>query len=148
MGSIFFIGSFFGFFFASFLCDSIGRKKTMLLGNLLTMINFIYTYVVEEFWELILIRFMFGFVLTLTSPVSALMITELTPKLIRGRAMVLLQLFYIFGKIYLVFVMSMVMTNLTEGNWRLVSLSSSIPCVIMILGNIFLIEESPRLYLV
>jgi MFS transporter, putative metabolite transport protein len=90
LGSIFFIGSFFGFFFAGFLCDSIGRKNTMLLGNILTMFNFVYTYVVKEYWELIIIRFMFGFVLTLTSPVSALMVTELTPKVIRGRAMVLL----------------------------------------------------------
>jgi len=45
---------------------------------------------VVEYWQIALIRFMYGLVIALTIPISYIMISEISPKEIRGRAQQLL----------------------------------------------------------
>lgn len=87
---------------------------------------------------------MYGLVLSLTIPVSFIMISEISPKDIRGRAQIFLHFFFLFGNLYLIWMMTIFMDNLVEGNWRAVALCAVIPCIIMIIGNIYYLEESPR----
>ena len=37
---------------------------------------------------------------------------------------------------------------MTEGNWRMIAVFNAIPCFFLLLGNYFILEESPRYLIV
>jgi SP family xylose:H+ symportor-like MFS transporter len=111
----------------------------MLIGNSLALLTFIFTAFAKTYVDIVIVRLLYGLVIAMTAPVSYLLISEMTPKHLRGRTQVLLQFFYIAGKMYLLWMMSLFMTSLVEGDWRKVALASAVPCLLMLLGNVFLL---------
>lgn len=84
-----FVGSCIGYFFTGYFCDKIGRKSTMLVGNIMTFFIFLATALSTEYWHIAVLKFLYGFVIALTA-ISTLMICEISTKEIRGRLLVLL----------------------------------------------------------
>lgn len=87
----------------------------MLLGGILSLFFFLFTYYSSTYWELVFCRFMFGILFSLTVPISCIYISEISSKEIRGRVIIFLNFFFIAGKIYLIWVMSIFMNTLVEG---------------------------------
>lgn len=50
----------------------------------------------------------------------------------------------LLGKVYLIIMAGFFLDDLTDGNWRAIALANAIPCFLMFIGNIFLIDESAR----
>lgn len=73
-----FIGFFIGVLFAGPLCDSIGRKKTCILGGLLFALASLIACFSNNFYFLIFIRFLQGFFVTAPIIAGSIMLLELT----------------------------------------------------------------------
>jgi MFS family permease len=67
---------------------------------------------------MLFIRTLYGFIIGLTLPIGIIIITEITPKHIRGRALVIIQGTIILGKIYLLLLSLIFLDDLESGNWR------------------------------
>jgi MFS family permease len=80
MGSVFYLGLFFGAIFAGFLSDTIGRRKTMIICTFVEVIVVMLTAFVNEFWQMMVVRSFYGFIFGSTIPLSLLFISEVTPK--------------------------------------------------------------------
>ncbi len=86
MGSIFFIGLFLGTVASGLVADTIGRKYTLLIGNVFMLICFYFTAQLKNFAQVIVLRMLYGFVFGISLPISYIMTTEIHPKNVRGRA--------------------------------------------------------------
>ena len=73
-----FCGFFIGVLFAGPLCDSIGRKKTCIIGGLLFLLTSLITCFCSNFYLLILLRFLQGFFVTAPIIASCIMLLEVT----------------------------------------------------------------------
>ena len=67
---------------------------------------------------MIFIRTFYGFVIGLTLSIGVVIITEISPKHIRGRALVIIQATIILGKLYLIMLGFIFLNDLESGNWR------------------------------
>ena len=118
MGVILFIGAFFGAISTGLLADKIGRKRVLVLSQYFTCAVCVATFMAFSTVELIILRGMFGFVFGLILPLTSTVISEIVPKEIRGRCMLVMQIFMIFGRIYQVCVQYIFWDSLAVGNWR------------------------------
>jgi MFS family permease len=65
-----------------------------------------------------IIRSLYGFVIGFTLPVALIISTELCPKEIRGRALIIIESAYLMGKFYLLLLCAFFLNSLEDGNWR------------------------------
>ncbi len=90
LGSLFYLGLFFGAIIAGISCDVIGRKKTMIWGSFVQLLTVIWTSFATDFIQMVLLRLLYGFVIGLTIPIGILICTEISPVHLRGRALILI----------------------------------------------------------
>ena len=90
LGSLYYVGLFIGAIVSGFLCDKFGRRKSIIFGNIIQLITVLWTAVATNYEQMIFIRTLYGFVIGLTLPIGIILITEITPKHIRGRALVVI----------------------------------------------------------
>ncbi|KAB5529354.1 hypothetical protein DKX38_019435 [Salix brachista] len=115
-GSILTIGAAIGAILSGKIADFVGRKRSV--------------------WGINIGRLSIGFAVGLIAYVVPVYIAEITPKNIRGRLVVTLQLMNCSGLLIVFFL----------GNffsWRTLSLLAIIPCLMQVVGLVF-IPESPR----
>mmetsp|Transcript_14356 Transcript_14356/g.12177 ORF Transcript_14356/g.12177 Transcript_14356/m.12177 type:complete len:109 (-) Transcript_14356:236-562(-) len=79
-----------------------------------------------------------------TVPLAPALATELTPVEYRGRGIVALNFFFSVGKFYAVLVAKLCLDNLTSGNWRLMLIGCTLPSLIVFIGVLIFMKESPR----
>jgi len=89
-------------------------------------------------------RFFMGVMLALALPISSLIISEISPKDIRGRALLINSVFYMLGKFYLLFLALIYLDNLHSGNWRALILVNAIPAFILFWFALIFLKESAR----
>ena len=80
---------------------------------------------------MIIIRGLLGFVLGVILPISLLYISEISTVSLRGRCSIILNFFFLMGKIYLICLAMLFLKNLKEGDWRSLALANSLPCLIV-----------------
>jgi MFS family permease len=97
---------------------------------------------------MLVLRFIFGVLIGYTMPLSSILLSETSPKEVRGRYLVWLHFFYQCGKIYLICLCFIFLEDYSHGNWRSLILFNVIPSTICFVFSIILLNESPRLYLV
>ena len=90
----------------------------------------------------------FGISLGITLPIGTLYLSEIIPFNMRGKFLILLPVFFTLGELYYVFLAYVFLTSMTEGNWRMIAVFNAIPCFFLLLGNYFILEESPRYLIV
>ncbi|EGR31954.1 major facilitator superfamily protein, putative [Ichthyophthirius multifiliis] len=144
LGSLYYIGLFCGAIVAGFACDYYGRRKTTQFGNFVTLITVIWTAFAQNFIQMCIIRALYGFVVGFTIPIGLIISTEICPKEIRGRTLIIIESAHLLGKFYLIFLCFIFLKSLEEGNWRGIAVCQLIPIFIMTLGCLIYMEESPR----
>lgn len=95
-----------------------------------------------------ILRFIYGVLFGLTIPLSSTLLSETSPKDLRGRYLVYLHFFYQVGKIYLICLCFIFLEDYSHGEWRKLILINVIPSTLCFICSIVMLEESPRLYLV
>ncbi|KAM3705000.1 hypothetical protein ACJW31_03G047900 [Castanea mollissima] len=135
-GSILTIGGMLGAIFSGKIADFIGRKGAMGVSEIFCILGWLAIVFSTDVWWLDLGRFLVGCGIGVLSYVVPVYISEITPKNVRGAFTSLSELMIGCGKALTFLIGSLV-------NWRTVALIAIIPCLVHLLGLLF-IPESPR----
>jgi MFS family permease len=92
-------------------------------------------------------QFAYGLLFGISMPISQVVISEIVPLRYRGRFIVLLQLIYICGILYLTGCCFIFLDSFSSGDWRSLLRINAIPASLCLLGSMVFLRESPRLYI-
>jgi len=125
---------------AGWLSDSIGRKKSLILADLLFGVGALGTALATGIGQFNLYRVLGGIGVGMASVVSPMYIAEIAPARIRGRLVTLNQLAIVIGSTSSIVVSYFLSFH---GNWRAMFASTLVPILLFLVG-LFLVPESPR----
>lgn len=114
---MYFIGMFCGNLICGFFGDKLGRRTVLVYSMLLTFIAMILTGFSTNYGELLVLRFMIGLLFGASLPISMVVIGEITPKSSRGMFIVLLQIIFTVGKLYIIACSYIFLTDYEHGDW-------------------------------
>ncbi len=134
------IGCITGPFLAGWFSDQVGRKKALILADVLFGICAIGTAMIHSIGHFNIYRIIGGVGVGAASVVSPMYIAEVAPARIRGRLVTLNQLAIVIGSTTSIVVAYFLSFN---GNWRAMFASALVP-VFILLAGLFLVPESPR----
>lgn len=125
---------------AGWISDRIGRKKSLILADLLFGICAVGTAISSHVGEFVLYRITGGIGVGMASVVSPMYIAEIAPARIRGRLVSLNQLAIVIGSTSSIVVSYFLSFR---GSWRAMFASMLVPVGVLLLG-LFFVPESPR----
>ena len=85
-----------------------------------------------------------GILVGLFAPCGVSMLSEITPKELRGRYMGLITLTFALGQLYGLFIAAFTLDTLDKGNWRALTFWCTLPGLFAWVISMFKLEESPR----
>ncbi|XP_021730971.1 sugar transporter ERD6-like 16 [Chenopodium quinoa] len=135
-GSILSIGAVLGATTSGRIADHFGRKGALAMSTVSCIIGWVAIYFSREAMSLDIGRFLTGYGIGVSSYVVPIYIGEIAPKNLRGGLGTLNQLMIVIGASTACFVGTIV-------TWRVLALTGIIPCIILLVGLIY-IPESPR----
>ncbi|KAL5701519.1 hypothetical protein ACHQM5_026845 [Ranunculus cassubicifolius] len=135
-GSIITIGAMIGAITSGHTADFLGRKGAMRLSAAFCITGWLAIYVTKGSLLLDTGRFLTGYGIGIFSYVIPVYIAEIAPKHIRGGLATLNQLLIVSGA-SIAFLLGTVVT------WRTLALIGILPCIVLLVGLIF-VPESPR----
>lgn len=144
ISSSFFLGFFFGSVVSGQLGDRLGRRIPLLVAVLFNFSFGIISSFSVNVLMLIIFRGLFGIVIGIIIPLSYSYLSEILPKEIRGRCLVLTGTFFTAGSLLTCLVAYLTLDSIDHGDWRGVTLWSSFPGMITFLLCAFFMHESPR----
>lgn len=129
--------------FAGVSADLFGRKPCIMFSNLLFVIGAILQVSAHTFWQMAVGRLVMGFGVGIGSLISPLFISEIAPKMIRGRLTVVNSLCLTGGQL-IAYACGAGLDKVHNG-WRILVGLSLIPTVIQFTMFMFL-PDTPRYY--
>lgn len=93
-------------------------------------------------------RFVYGFIYGITLPISTTFYSEIAPTKMRGKGVIIINSAIAVGLIMGVVIASIILTDTSSGNWRLLISLSCIPAFILFYGAYKHLLESPRFLVV
>lgn len=129
--------------FAGTAADIFGRKPCIMFSNLMFLIGAILQITAHSFWQMTVGRFIMGFGVGIGSLISPLFISEIAPKMIRGRLTVINSLWLTGGQ--LIAYGCGAGLNHVHNGWRILVGLSLIPTVLQFTFFFFL-PDTPRYY--
>ncbi|KAM3127307.1 hypothetical protein pb186bvf_020593 [Paramecium bursaria] len=148
LGSVFNIGLVIGAILCGYSSDIYGRKRILIFGCFLQALTVFATAFARNYIEMLILRTLYGIVIGLSIPISQILMTEVTPQRNRGQVIVSLQVMYVFGRLWTLFLAWQFLESLNKGNWRGMALCNTIPCTICFFASILFLQESPRHHIV
>ena len=145
--SAFGLGMFFGAITSGKYADMYGRRKTLIYSSIVQFFVNAAFFLIHTKFYLLIGRFLQGFFLGFTLPISLTMISEIMTVDLRGKFVAFGSFSITLGKLFNLGVAWLIFENLTHGNWRLLVFYSSIPSLITCFGFLIFIYESPRFLL-
>lgn len=136
------------------LCNSLGRKKTLLLIAFLYVLSAIWSTVAPSYWQLVVARLLGGLAFTSLS-LGPMYIGEIAPARLRGKLVAINQINTVIGLSGAYFINLAILNasqstapwlqslNIGDNLWRYMLGSEILPALIWFL-LLFLIPESPR----
>ncbi|CAH9108984.1 unnamed protein product [Cuscuta europaea] len=135
-GSIITIGAMIGAISSGQIADLMGRKGAMRLSAVICIAGWLAIFYSMGSWSLDMGRFFTGIGIGIFSFVVPVFIAEIAPKNLRGGLTTINQLMIVCGA-SVAYLLGAVMT------WRYLALIGILPCLLLLVGLIF-IPESPR----
>ncbi|EED23656.1 MFS myo-inositol transporter, putative [Talaromyces stipitatus ATCC 10500] len=126
---------------AGVYADSIGRKKVLLVADVLFTIGALCQAFTSTVLGMVLGRSLVGLAVGSASMVSSLYISELAPSHLRGRLVTILCLFITAGQV-VAYIIGWLFSS-TPGDWRWIVGLGAIPAILQLMTLLFL-PESPR----
>lgn len=123
-------GMFFGSLILGNLADRLGRRAIYLLDLLFFVVFAIMTAVSTNIWELIIFRFLLGIGLGADYPISSTITAEFSPKLHRGRLLVLTIGAFTAGS-FCAYAVGLALFYAGPNNWRFMLAAGVIPALIV-----------------
>jgi len=128
------------------VCDRIGRKKSLILAAVLFGASAIWTALPKTIEMFNTFRIVGGIGVGLASVASPMYIAEIAPVRLRGRLVTMNQLAIVIGALVAVFVSSFIADRFApEVSWRWMFGSELVPIALFLIC-LFLVPESPRWY--
>ncbi len=138
------LGCMAGPFLGGWLCDAIGRNRTLVIACVLLAINAVFTALAGDFITFNVFRIIGGVGVGLCSVASPMYISEVAPKRMRGGLGVMYQLAIVVGSIAAPFAAWIIVKTFPESvAWRWMFGSAMLPILIFAVLLLFL-PSSPR----
>ena len=144
LSSIFYFGMMIGAISTGKIADRKGRKTTILYASIIQFVVGISFAVANNLLFLILLRFLYGFVFGFSLPLTISMVSEIFPMIYRGKCIIFTNFNTSIGKVYAILLAYCILTDFHTGNWRLLMIVCSLSSLIVIIGVMFYVKESPR----
>jgi MFS family permease len=144
LGSVMFLGLFFGSLVSGLITDIYGRKRSLEYITLIQFFLGIYTITITNVYMFLFIRGIFGFMLGYVVPLVPTLCAELIPMEIRGKTTVVVNTMFSIGQFLAGVIAYFCLDNLSSGNWRLMLLFCSFPPLLVWFGSYWYLIESPR----
>lgn len=129
--------------FAGTAADIFGRKSCIMFSNVLFLIGAILQITANRFWQMAAGRLVMGFGVGIGSLIAPLFISEIAPKMIRGRLTVINSLWLTGGQL-IAYGCGAGLIHVKEG-WRILVGLSLIPTVLQF-SLFFFLPDTPRYY--
>lgn len=144
MGTMLFVGLFFGALFAGIFTDKYGRRTFILYVSITQFLMGIISALVTDVYIFILVRSLFGFLLGCQVPLVPTLCAELLPIEFRGKITVIINSIFSLGQFIAITMAYFCLNNLGSGNWRLFLLLCSFPSLVIWYLCYKYLMESPR----
>ena len=128
---------------AGTFADLVGRKTCIMFSNLMFLIGAILQITAHKFWQMAAGRLIMGFGVGIGSLISPLFISEIAPKMIRGRLTVINSLWLTGGQL-IAYGCGAGLHHVKNG-WRILVGLSLIPTVLQF-TLFFFLPDTPRYY--
>ncbi|MCF3974187.1 MFS transporter [Paracoccus salsus] len=142
IGTIFFLGMFFGAWGFGRLADRFGRRNLLILTVLMDAVFGLASAFAQDFTVLLVLRFLTGAAVGGTLPVDYAMMAEFLPPRNRGRWLVWLEGFWAIGTIIIALTAWIAAANGAVAPWRWIFAVAAIPATIGIFLRLW-VPESP-----
>lgn len=138
------LGALIGAFIGGIYANLIGRKRVLLVSNVIFVVGTIIQLAATTVWTMIAGRFVLGLGVGIASLISPLMLSELAPSKYRGRLIVTNCMFITGGQLVAYFI-NWALTGMKHG-WRVSVGLCMVPPVIQFVLFFFL-PDTPRFYI-
>ncbi|KAH3756046.1 sugar porter family MFS transporter [Pelomyxa schiedti] len=136
------ITALFGALCAGFFADKFGRNKVLIFDDFIFATGIVVEVLAPKFWVLIIARFIVGLGIGVASVVVPLMVTEISPKQIRGEIGTMNQLCIVLG-IETAYIMGAALQEV-QYSWRAMLAIPALFCVTHFFMACILDVETPR----
>lgn len=142
LATLLFCGITFGSLIGGYISDVLGRKKTLIIVSFFMFFFGFLSCFSQKFLMFSITRILNGIVIGALFPLGSTFIAEMSPSNMRGRLMTFLRLYFSFGSLFACCLAYIFLKSLTEGNWRLMMLFSSIPSLFSFILSLKFLNES------
>lgn len=139
--SVLLIGAMIGALGNGRIADRFGRRKTFGLQGAIFIVGTVIAVLSTGYPMLLVARLVLGLAVGAASATVPIYLAEISPTEIRGRVLTLNQLMITIG-ILVAYLVNLAFSS--AGNWRGMFAVGVIPALIMLLGSLFLLPESPE----
>jgi MFS transporter, SP family, arabinose:H+ symporter len=138
------LGCLAGPLFGGWLCDAIGRKRTLMISAVLFGVSAIGTALPQTLWQFNLFRIVGGIGVGLASVTSPMYLAEIAPAQARGKIVTLNQFAIVAGSLIAIILSHYLAGRLPEEtSWRWMFASTAIPVAVFAVALMF-VPFSPR----
>jgi len=135
-------GTVIGAFFGGIPCNLYGRKKTLIWIGVLFLVSALGSAIAPDPYTFSAFRFIGGLGVGASSVAAPIYISEIAPRIKRGRLVALYQFMIVLG-ILIAFVSNWLIGDSSPNAWRFMIGIEAIPAALYLL-MIFTVPESPR----
>ncbi len=148
LASTFYIGIIFGSLTSGQLADKYGRLTLIQSGAVIQIIAGVLFYFSNSLPLIYILRFTYGYAFGFCNSTITSMFIEVSPTKYRGKGLILLNFCITFGKLYgLLLGYLFIKEDITKTDWKTMMFCGGAPSILVILGCILFLYESPRFLL-
>lgn len=138
-----FIGMVIGALGAGRLCDRFGRRRIYMIDVISFLVIALTLSVAQEFWQLVILRFLLGIAIGMDMPTGTSMLAEFSPRHLLGRLTGLMQTVWVFGGMIAAIMGYLIYHVFGDDAWRWMFASAAVPALVIAIMRHSL-PETPR----
>lgn len=144
IASIVFMSVVAGAYMSGPIADKFGRKIPMYSSLLFIIMLNLVSALSPSVLFYALTRGMLSFACGFYSPIGFTYVLEIMPPSMRGKVVTMGNAMLFLGQLFICFVGLLTLSSLDQGNWRLLTVWSTLPAIVSLILSFFFLDESPR----